>query len=148
MAQQVKVRSTTTIAWADAVNNDANWSNSWVITEYAKISLSDLDLAYPTGTTHIKIEEVLFVGTGTTPATASKSDTQLLISKNAAFTDVVCIELGLQSDAKYDTTKCIAAFSPGHYIEVSESDDLYFTVKCGGSGALLASSGRLTVSQN
>ena len=148
MAQQVKVRSTTTIAWADAVNNDANWTNAWTITEYAKIAVSDLDLAYSAGPTSIKIEEVLFTGTGTTPATASKSDTQLLIAKDAAFTDVVCIELGLQSDAKYDTNNCIAAFSPGHYIEVSESDDLYFAVKCGGSGALLASSGRLTVSQN
>tara|TARA_A100001201_G_scaffold93462_2_gene81315 strand:- start:214 stop:660 length:447 start_codon:yes stop_codon:yes gene_type:complete len=148
MAQQVKVRSTTTIAWADAVNNDANWTNAWTITEYAKIAVSDLDLAYSAGPTSIKIEEVLFTGTGTTPATASKSDTQLLIAKDAAFTDVVCIELGLQSDAKYDTNNCIAAFSPGHYITVDESDELYFTVKCGGSGALLADAGRLTVSQN
>jgi len=148
MAQQVKVRSTTTIAWADAVNNDANWTNGWTITEYAKIAVSDLDLAYSAGPTSIKIEEVLFTGTGTTPATASKSDTQLLIAKDAAFTDVVCIELGLQSDAKYDTNNCIAAFSPGHYITVDESDELYFTVKCGGSGALLADAGRLTVSQN
>jgi len=148
MAQQVKVRSTTTIVWSDAVNNNADWSNSWDITEYAKIAVSDLDLAYSSGPTSIKIEEVLFVGTGTTPATASKSDTQLLIAKDAAFTDVVCIELGLQSDAKYDTTKCIASFSPDHYITVDESDELYFTVKCGGSGALLASSGRLTASQN
>jgi len=51
------------------------------------------------------------------------------------------------SDAKYATTKCIAAFHSGHGIVVKETDTLYFTVKCGGSAALLADTCRLTVSQ-
>ena len=148
MAIQNKARTTTTATWADGVNNDANFGNAWAITEYAKIQVPVLDLAYSTGNNvTIKIEEVIFTGTGTTPATASKKDTELLIATDATFNNVICHHTGLFSDGKYATTKCIASFDIGHHIVVSEDVDLYFTVKCGGSGALLADTIRLTVSQ-
>lgn len=148
MAQQIKVRATTEATWADAINNNANWTNAWTITEYAAIAVSDLDLAYDTGKTSIKLEDVIFIGTGTAPANAAKADTQLLISKNSAFTQVISFDTGLMSDAKYDTTKCITSFHPNHYITVEPTDTLYFTIKCGGTAALLADEARLTVSQN
>ena len=49
MAQQTKVRSTTTVGWADAVNNNATWNTNWQITEYAKFAVSDLGLANSKG---------------------------------------------------------------------------------------------------
>lgn len=147
MGQQKHVRTTTTVTWADSINNDANWSNAWTITEYAAVAVSDLDLAYSSGKVGIRLEDIVFTGTGTAPANANKQDIQLLVSKNSGFTDVVSFDVGLMSDAKYATTVCIAAFHPDHNIVVEETDTLYFTVKCGGSAALLADTCRLTVSQ-
>lgn len=149
MAQQTKVRSTTTVSWADAVNNNATWNTNWQITEYAKFAVSDLGLANSKGGIGLKIEEILFFGTGTTPALANRDDIQIIIATDSGFNDVVCIELGIQSDAKYDTTKCIAGFSPGHeiYLQDGNTTELYCTVKCGTGAALTATSARLTVSQ-
>ena len=148
MAIQNKARTTTTATWADGVNNDGNFTNAWAITEYAKIAIPSLDLAYSTGqNVSIKIEEVIFTGTGTTPATAAKKDTELLIATDASFSNVICHHTGLYSDGKYNTSKCIASFDIGHHFVVSEDVDLYFTIKCGGSGALLADTIRLTVVQ-
>lgn len=67
MANQKHIRSTTTVVWADAVNNDANWTTSWTLTEYAKIAISDLGLAFKQGSQGITIEEIIFTGTGTCP---------------------------------------------------------------------------------
>ena len=147
MAQQKQIRTTTEVTWADAINNDANWSNAWTITEYAAVAVADLDLAFRTDSVGIQIEELTFVGTGTAPANANKQDIQLLVALDSGFTDVISFDVGLMSDAKYDTTKCIASFHPKHGLVVTNADTLYFTVKCGGSAALLASSCRLTVSQ-
>lgn len=147
MGQQKHVRTTTTVTWADTINDDANWTNAWTITEYAAVAVSDLDLAYSSGNVGIQIEEVTFVGTGTAPANANKLDIQLLVALDSGFTNVISFDVGLMSDAKYDTTKCIASFHPKHGLVVQETDTLYFTVKCGGSAALLADTCRLTVSQ-
>tara|TARA_R100000734_G_C3318708_1_gene113202 strand:+ start:4183 stop:4632 length:450 start_codon:yes stop_codon:yes gene_type:complete len=149
MAIRHKARSTTAVSWADSVNNNATFNNTWQITEYAKVSIASLDLAYSTGNNvGVKIEEIIFTGTGTTPATASKKDTEILIATDSGFTNVICVHTGLFSDAKYNTTKCVAAFDIGHYIVVDNSTDLYITVKCGGSGALTADAIRLTASQS
>ena len=71
MAIQKKARTPTTATGADSTNNDANFTNAWGITEYAKIAVAVLDLAYSKGNNvTIRIEEVIFRGTGTTPTTA------------------------------------------------------------------------------
>ena len=147
MAQQKHVRTTTTVTWADAINEDANWTNAWTITEYAAVAVSDLDLAFSSGNVGIQIEEINFIGTGTAPANANKLDIQLLVALDSGFTNVISFDGGIMSDAKFATTKCIASFHPKHGLVVKETDTLYFTVKCGGSAALLADTCRLTVSQ-
>ena len=147
MAQQKHVRTTTTVTWADVINEDANWTAAWTITEYAAVAVSDLDLAYSSGNVGLQIEEITFIGTGTTPANANKTDIELLVALDSGFTNVVSFDNGLMSEGKFDTTKCIAAFHPKHGLVVKETDTLYFTVKCGGTAALLADTCRLTVSQ-
>jgi len=139
------IRSTTTVTWADAINDDANWTAAWTITEYAAVAVSDLNLAYSNA--GFQIEEITFTGTGTTPANANKLDIQLLIATDSGFTDVISVDTGIMSDAKYATTKCIATFHPKHGLPVTDADTLYFTVKCGQSAALLADTCRITISQ-
>lgn len=147
MANQKHIRTTTTVTWADAVNNNANWTNAWTITEYVAIEVADLDLAYKQGAQGIAIEEINFTGTGTTPNTAAKTGIELLVATDSGFTNIVSFDDGLMSEGKFDTTKCVASFHPKHPMVVSQTDTLYFTVKCGGSAALLADTCRLTVSQ-
>lgn len=147
MANQKHIRSTTTVVWADAVNNDANWTTSWTLTEYAKIAISDLGLAFKQGSQGITIEEIIFTGTGTAPALANRDDIQILIATDSGFSDVISFDTGIQSDAKYDTTVCIASFHPKHGLVVNENTELYITVKCGTGAALLADTCRFTVSQ-
>lgn len=147
MAQQKQVRTTTKVTWADAINNDANWTSSWTITEYVCIAVADLDLPFKTDAVGLRIEDIVFTGTGSTPATADKADAQILIALDSAFTNVVSFDTGLMSDGKYDTTVCVAAFHPQQNIVVTRGDTLYFTVKCANTAALLASSCRLIVSQ-
>jgi hypothetical protein len=147
MGQQRKVRTTTTVTWADSVNNNANWTNAWTITEYVAVAIADLDLAYSVGSTSLQIEELAFVGTGTTPTNTTKTAIELLVALDSGFTNIVSFDGGLMSEGKFDTTKCIASFHPEHGLVVQPTDTLYFTVKCGGSAALLADTCRLTVSQ-
>ena len=137
-----QIRSTTEVSWADSSNNDANWSAAWTLTEYAEIDVSDLNLAYTNS--GFQIEEIIFTGTGTTPALANRDDIQILIATDSAFADVIYFDTGLMSDAKYNTTKCIASFNPKRSVI---ADTLYITVKCGTSAALLADTCRITVSQ-
>lgn len=139
------IRTTTTVTWADAINDDANWTAAWTITEYAAVAVSDLNLAYSNA--GFQIEEISFIGTGTTPANANKTDIELLIATDSGFTNVISFDNGLMSEGKFDTTKCIASFHPKHGLVVTDADTLYFTVKCGGTAALLADTCRLTVSQ-
>lgn len=147
MAQQKHVRTTTTVTWADAVNNDANWTNAWTITEYVAIAVADLDLAYSSGRQSMQIEEINFTGTGTTPTTAAKTGIELLVATDSGFTNIISFDDGLMSEGKFDTTKCVASFHPKHPFVVNSTDTLYITVKCGGTAALLADTCRLTVSQ-
>jgi hypothetical protein len=149
MPIQKHARTTTTISWADTVNNNAVWNNTWVIAENAQIAVSDLNIPFNTGKDcPLTIEEILFVGTGTPPAKADKEEVQILIAKDSGFTDIVHFGTGLYSDAKFDTTKCIVSFHIAHPIVVVDTDILYCTVKCeGGSVDITASSGRITASQ-
>ena len=140
-----KVRSTTTVTWGDTVNNNAEWDTAWDVGEYAIISIDDLNLAYPGNS--FEIEEIMFFGTGTVPALANRDDIQMIIASDSGFTDVVCFELGHMSDAKYDTTKCIAAFHPQHNLSMLGKTDMYITVKCGTGAALTATGCRITVTQ-
>lgn len=147
MAAINQVRTTTTVTWADAINNDANWTNAWTITEYVAVSVADLNLAYEGSRCSFKIEEINFTGTGTPPANANKLDSEILIALDSGFTNVISFDSGLYSEAKYATTKCIASFHPKHDLVVSDTDTLYITMRCGGSAALLADTCRITVSQ-
>ena len=48
MPIQKHARTTTTISWADTVNNNAVWNNTWVIAENAQIAVSDLNIPFNT----------------------------------------------------------------------------------------------------
>ena len=102
MAQQTKVRSTTTVVWADAVNNNATWNTNWQITEYAKFAVSDLGLANSKGGIGLKIEEILFFGTGTTPALANRDDIQIIIATDSGFNVLQVFHLVMKSIYKME----------------------------------------------
>jgi len=153
MGQQQLARSTSTVSWNDTVNNNAVWTTAWTLTEHAIVDSDDLNLVYSGASSPIslKIEEIIFTGTGTVPTSDSQRDgIEIMISTNSSFAeaDIVHFGTGKYSKAKFSSTKCIASFHIDHVIEIQPGDSLYFTVRCdGGSTALTATGGVITVSQ-
>jgi hypothetical protein len=72
---------------------------------------------------------------------------QIIVARDASFTDVLLSMQGFMSDGKYDTTKCAANWRPGVFVQVEPTDSLYITVKCPSSAALTVTSARITISQ-
>ena len=141
----IDVRSSTAVTFKDTVNNNAEFDANWDVAEGVIIAVSALDLAVSNG--QFKIESIDLFGTGTTPSAANAERTQILVARDTGFTDVLFSMQGFMSDGKYSTTKCVANWRPGIYVNVDMTDSLYITVKCASSAALTVTSARITVSQ-
>jgi hypothetical protein len=145
MSYQTQVRSSTSVTFKDTVNNNAEFDANWDVAEGVIIAVSDLNPAISNGI--FKIESIDLFGTGTTPSAANAERAQIIVARDAAFTDVLLSMQGFMSDGKYDTTKCAANWRPGVFVQVEPTDSLYITVKCPSSAALTVTSARITISQ-
>ena len=146
--QRKQIRSSTSIVFADTVNNNAEFDTNWDKAEYFHIPITAFDTAYGG---NITLEHIQCVGgAGQQPVEADKAAIEILIADNSSFADATLIALkgGLYSAGLFDTSKRLVHFSIKEEIAIDETQSLFFTIKCPSGDAFTCTGATITVSQS